>query len=1117
MRVRGFVSKFSTISFRGYFLAFFMVVFCLQYGTAQNNFRFNHLSIQDGLSQNSINCIFQDRQGFMWFGTEDGLNKYDGYRFEIFKQRPDEPSSLSHNFVYAIHQDQQGYIWIGTYGGGLNRYDPMTESFSHYRHVSQDPHTLCNDKIFAICPGENQTLWLGTDAGLSLFDIKEGTFTNFIALEELELKKELTILTICLGRGGMVWLGTMKNGLVRFDPEKKKWKKYGHDPADENSISNHSVWSISEDDRGGLWIGTRHGLNQFDPQTGVFARVPLPGRETGDSYDSVYCLMDDSQGNLWIGTWGSGILLLNRKTGAFLPVKNDPLLSASLSSDFISALHTDRSGLIWVGTYGGGLNRFNPRQHIFKHYYHHPRNLTSLSQNTVFAIYEDRAGELWIGTHGGGLNRFLPERNGFKHYRHQPGNPGSLSSDEVWDIKEDYLGYLWVATRNGLNRLDQERKNILVFKKNNYKNIIANDFITTIIEDHARILWIGSYGGGLSRYHRKSGQFELLAKSKVEINRNVYILLEDKDHRLWIGTYGGGLYRLDEARNTLVRFEHDSGNPDSISHNEILSLFQDTKGRIWVGTLGGGLNKYEPESKGFVRYQEKDGLANGVINGIMEDARGRLWLTTYGGISCFHPDNGKIRNFDARDGLQSNEFNKGAACRSRNGCLLVGGINGFNVFDPESIELNQTVPPVVITAFFQYNKEITLDQPVAFKDVLNLSHRDKFFSFEFSLLDYTIPEKNKYAYKLEGFHDQWIQADYNRNSVNFTNLDPGSYVFKVKGANNDGIWNETGTSLRIVIHPPFWQLWWFQALAILIFAIISYLVIGLVRKYISLTAFWRKQKFFGKFRLIEKIGSGGMGTIYKAQNTMDPALTVALKIMREELFADEVSQRRFKQEAAIIDQLEHPNIVRIIERGQHKRSMFIAMELLVGTTLADRIQDKGKLSIKEAIPIMVQIADALVKIHGKNIIHRDLKPANIMLVKRKKNKNYVKLLDFGLAKMENQTRVTQTGMVVGTVDYMSPEQVSRAEFSPASDIYSLGALFYEMVTAVRPFSGDSTIELMNKILNDMPIEPLILNRDVPDHLNLLLMKMLAKKVEERPTVSEVYRVLSKIQEEVNSN
>jgi tRNA A-37 threonylcarbamoyl transferase component Bud32/sugar lactone lactonase YvrE len=684
---------------------------------------------------------------------------------------------------------------------------------------------------------------------------------------------------------------------------------------------------------------------------------------------------------------------------------------------------------------------------------------------------------LWIGTLGDGLYRFDPEEGTRKHYKHDDKKRDSLSDDNISTIYEDSFGTLWIGTMNGLNRFEPETETFNCYKKS-------------------------------ENLPEKEGPFSLSDNCISKI-------YEDQSHVLWIGTRNG-LSRFYRENETFYHWKREPGKPGSLSNNIITAIWEDKEGGLWIGTMGGGLNQFDRERKTFKHYLEKDGLPNMTINGILGDDEGNLWLSTNKGISKFDPKSESFKNYDMRDGLQGNEFNGGAYFKSGDGEMFFGGSNGFNAFYPYKITDNPHVPPIVITDFQILNDPVKigpnspLKQSITETKEIVLTHEDNVFSFEFAALDFSNPKKNKYLYKMEGFKKEWNKRDSDRRFVTYTNLDPGKYVFRVKGSNNDGKWNEEGTAIKIIIIPPFWKTWWFYLLAVLAFAILSYVIINFIKKYILLAGFWKGEKYIGRFKLLEKIGSGGMGTIYKAQDTLTKSRIVALQVLREDLFMSEHHRKRFKQEAVIIDQLDHPNIVKIMERGQFEQKLYIVMELLEGKTLTKKLEEEEEIDLKEALDIFSQVADALKKIHSKNIVHRDLKPDNVMLVENEGRRNFVKLLDFGLARTEHQTRITQTGTVLGTLNYMAPEQISHGEFSLASDVYSLGVICYETLTRKIPFPGGKMTDIMRKILNDTPTEPIYLRPDMPTEFNVLIMQMIEKESGSRPTVEEVMERLKVI-------
>jgi len=462
-------------------------------------------------------------------------------------------------------------------------------------------------------------------------------------------------------------------------------------------------------------------------------------------------------------------------------------------------------------------------------------------------------------------------------------------------------------------------------------------------------------------------------------------------------------------------------------------------------------------------------------------------------------------NYGKNDGMRTSECNGGyqsSGCKTKDGKLIFPTTKGIVVIDPENIKINKNPPPVIIEKVLLNGNPADLISVVEVKPEINR------IEVYYTALSYVNPERVKFKYRLQGFEEKWISVNVPRDRVaTYTNLSAGAYTFQIMACNNDGIWNEKPASIGFLVIPPFWKSWWFTLFALLVFAIFSYMIINFFKKYITFSTFWKKQKYVGQFRLLERIGVGGMGTIYKAHNLMDKSETVAVKVLKEELFPDESHRKRFIQEAAIIDQLNHPNIIKIIERGQYRQKLFIAMELLEGVTLEKKIEQEGMLDLKEALVIMIQVTDALVKIHSKNIVHRDLKPANVMLIEKSGNQNFVKLLDFGLAKTQFQSRVTETGMVVGTINYMAPEQLDSGEFSAASDIYSLGVIFFEMVTGKKPFFQESPTELMKQILNQPAPDPNQYRTDLPVELNDLIKKMLKKEGKQRPEITDAVTLL----------
>jgi signal transduction histidine kinase/streptogramin lyase len=563
------------------------------------------------------------------------------------------------------------------------------------------------------------------------------------------------------------------------------------------------------DHSGNLWIGTRnYGLLKRESGTGRFFSYK---NNAGDGFtlssDNILCLYEDNEGILWTGTKGGGVS--KRRFDKFTHYKRLPGNPGAISANSVWSLYKDRSGNLWAGT-EDGLNRLNQKRDRFEVYKHDPDDFSSLSDNSVYAIFEDRKGDFWIGTSNGGLNLMDRSTGKFKRYYPDPGNPKSLSYDFVRAIAEDKEGNLWIGTRGGgLNKLDPKRETFTTYKhEKGNSNSLSHDRINSLIIDREGILWIATSGGGLNRFDPRQQSFRC--------------------------------YTVDSSKH------------QNINDAYAMALCEDKKGRLWVGTYSGGLNLLDKKNGTFTHFTVKNGLPNNLIYGIVEDNQGKIWLSTNKGLSKFDPDAGTFENFDMADGLQDIEFNAGAFFRGQDGELLFGGINGFNVFFPEKIYRNTVVPPIIITDFRVENKEIIpgenslLKKSIITTDEINLSYRDYFFSFEFTSLSFVSNSKNKYAYKLEGFDKNWIQTDFHNRIATYTNLRGGNYIFRVIASNNDGIWNETGTAIKLTIEPPFWQTWGFRISALII------LVLGLVAFYRYRVHNLEKQKRLLESAVLEK-------------------------------------------------------------------------------------------------------------------------------------------------------------------------------------------------------------------------------------------------------------------------
>ena len=794
--------------------------------------RFEHLTIEDGLSQNAGLAIFQDSRGYLWIGTQDGLNRYDGYGFKIYKHDPDDPNSLSHNSILSMGEDKNGSLWVGTWGGGLNRYDPATETFTPYLPDPEDPASLSDGTIYSIKSDSNGNLWIATLAGLDRYNSETDTFEHFKndPNDPNSLSSD-AVSYIFEDSNRQLWIGTGAggvegSGLNRFDPSSGTFTRYQHDDSDPESLASNNVASIVEAPDGAFWIATGGfslrgaGLDNFDPQTGKVKHFKHDlQNEHSLSGDDVMSLWLDPDGALWIGTWANGLSRMSlADPGYFSRYQNDPFFPDSLSGDEVWSLFRDRSGILWVGTSHSGINKLPSNAGQFSLYRNNPGNPASLGANAIGAFAEDKRGNIWVATWGGGLDRFNPADGTFTHYHHDPENPNSLSDDLFMDVYVDPYNMVWAGTLGkGLNHLNPAtgRATHYLHDPEN-PNSLADDNIAAFLPDKNRGLWVGTFGG-VSLFDPNTDSFTNYSNdpanpSSLSSNTVVSLYL-DSNNILWIGTWGGGLNQLDlnyprqndPKTATLTRYIHNADDSNSLSEDSVWTIHETADGYIWLGTQL-GLNRLDPRTGEFKHYTEKNGLPNNVVLGILEDGDGNLWLTTNNGLAEFDPRTETFTHYDTSDGLQSNEFNSIAYFKSADGTMYVGGINGFNLFRPEDIKPNPVAPQVVVTRFDVFNESQHVD--LTGRTPIELSYQQDVISFEFSAFDFQAPQKNQYAYKLEGFDDDWIQSG-NRRYVTYTNLPGGNYVFRVKASNSDGVWNENGISIPVTITPPFWQTWWF--------------------------------------------------------------------------------------------------------------------------------------------------------------------------------------------------------------------------------------------------------------------------------------------------------------------
>jgi ligand-binding sensor domain-containing protein/signal transduction histidine kinase len=815
-------------------------------GNAQNeNLRFEHIGIEEGLSNENVTQIFQDSKGYIWFGTFDGLNKYDGYSFTKYRLDPFDSNSISQNFIYTIWEDKYGAIWVSSFEG-LCKFDKATEKFTRYKPSGNAKFSDPN--IAVINEDSDGMIWVGSHSGgLCRFDRKTGKFlpeyfdlgySRQLPDDKAGLKDD--VHCIYKDRAGTLWVGntTGLHKIILTDVKagqlsRVTFEDYKHDPANSNTLSSNIVTSIIEDGAGIIWVATQNGLNSFDQKTGVFKRyLHDPNNIHSISSNNMELwfgrhLKEDQEGNLWVCT-DKGLNKLNKDRTIFTHYFYDAADAYSLSSDHIMSLQIDQAGILWAGSWSGKLNKANLNQKGFGIKRHDPNNINSLSSNKVTAILEDSSGIIWIGTYGGGLNRWDKKTNRFTHFRSDPFDPKTLKNDAVHAILEDRQGDLWITNGDVLSQLNKQTGEFTHYHANEgYYKEEDHRLIYSITEDREGLLWLGT-GNGIKSFNKKTAAFKHYYHDPADTNGisdyTALVVFADSRDNIWVGHGSKAIDKLNKRTGQFTHYKHDRRDSGSISSNYVNSIYEDSKGNLWFGTSAGGLCYFDYQKEKFKTFTDKHGLPNNTVYSILEDANNNLWLGTGYGLSRFDPVKKTFTNYDYKDGLQGNFFaagderERGACFKGGDGILYFGGNYGFNFFDPLQLKSNTQVAPIVITQFKLFDK---LQKGANELKEIVLDHEENYFSFEFASLSYYNPVKNQYAYKLEGVDKDWIYSGSRRYAA-YTNIDPGTYTFRVKGTNNDGVWNEKGTFISITINPPWWRTWWAYTLFALLFAVFIY-------------------------------------------------------------------------------------------------------------------------------------------------------------------------------------------------------------------------------------------------------------------------------------------------------
>ncbi len=807
---------------------------------------FSHIDVNNGLSDNRVTCIFRDSRGFIWFGTANGLNRFDGYKFEVFRSSSADSNSVADNAINCIAEDGNGSLWIGT-RNGISVIDGETFNFRKVQLVSRYP-SECSDinYITAISSDNNGNILVGTNDGLFFQDIDKST-SDHILIEDSNCASDINNITAIIpATQGSYWIGTENGFLLKYSPYTNSFEKF--DPLRSRGESRGPISRLFADRSGKLWVADNNGLSIFDTDSKTWSTGFPDNTGSLFSESQISGISQDIDGNIWVSTDGRGIFILRLPDYSMINITQMPYASGALSSNGIVSLYSDGSGNVWAGNSKKGVDFYRKNVRKFRLYRNYPGNLNSLSSNDVNCIMADSQGNLWVGTNGGGLNKYNRKTGRFTCYNNKPGSQNSLSSNIVVSVYEDSEGKIWIGTYlGGLNCLDPATGRIKVYRHNaSDTSSVSDDRIYDICEDSKKNLWIATLTSGLDKFDRTTGRFRRYNMQNSPICFDyLNSLTIDRNDNLWISS-ANGLIHFDPDLNRAECFFSNPANPGSLSDNHVISTYFDSRGMFWVCTAN-GLNLMDTVRGRFRIFTEADGLPSNNILRILEDRNSDLWISTKNGLSRLRIARKagtdsllySFMNYGISDGLQGKEFAETAAFASNDGVLWFGGPDGLNSFNPLGIKVDTTASRVLFTDFRIINRRITkgekinnrviLEKPVFNTDEIVLRYRENSFTIDFVALNYFFPEKNRYSYNLEGFNDVWTTAAGNENFATFTNLRNGTYTFRVKATNGDGIWNDYAASIRIRILPPLWKSWYAYTVYVLLilsaFALLRYLIL----------------------------------------------------------------------------------------------------------------------------------------------------------------------------------------------------------------------------------------------------------------------------------------------------
>ena len=844
-----------------YLFIFILNIFCSfgGYGQSETHNKPPLLfkNISGGLNNERITSVNQDKYGFIWLGTYNGLHRYDGINFRIYTNTGDS-SSLPNSRIEKIFSDSEGSLWIGT-ANGLSRYNWEQDNFTRFPLKSglTDPSDPSPDKITAITEDGSGTLWVGSaKEGLLYLDRHKQAFVPFFRDKSSYALSSTFVTEVCVGKNDDLWIG-LNTGLNKLNTKTGKITYFPDIKDSETGIDGKHIRGLAIEANGDLWVGTWENglfrLKEKDQEQKRFTRYKHePGKPNSLGNNSIITIFIDHKNQVWTGNENGGLHLYDRKKDLFYRYVPDETKPYSISNLSVWSIFEDREHRLWIGMANNGVNILDQYFVKFTHHFYSPLNPKGLNHNLIFGFWEEKNGNVWIATDGGGLNHWDRTTGIFTHYKHNPEDPNSIGSNAVLDLSEDVKGRLWAGTWDGgINILtDREKMHFQKLQDLQKEDSLAGSVRHTfaLLKDRKGNMWSGNYEGGIGFHDLKTKSSKVFFNHPKDLeslsNNTINTLVEDSEGYIWAGAAFNGLNKLhinDKGKLISQRFLHDEKDSTSIVGDLINHVYQDSKNNIWVAT-DKGLSKLSDGGKEIRSYTSKDGLPGDIVESVIEDNNGLLWIGTSKGLARFNPEKNEFNVYTVSDGLQGNKFTRHAVLKLRSGELLFGGSNGFNIFHPDSVRNNPVRPEVFITDLKLFNQSIKIGEkdsllkmPVSLTREVTFKHHQNIISIEFVALNYTHPAKNNYAFMLEGLEKNWNYVG-NKNNATYTNLDPGKYTFRVKASNNDGVWNEEGTTLSIIITPPYWQTWWFRTL------MVAFICSSVVAFFIVRTRNIREQK-----------------------------------------------------------------------------------------------------------------------------------------------------------------------------------------------------------------------------------------------------------------------------------